>query len=165
MNGEWFGIFWISIKAIHHKALGFYIFHYFNISKHISVSVLFVQFLYHVLSFLARFLKIIAPGWAFSTIFLPQGSGFHTFFVPEGWGIRPFKKIPRGFARGMVRLGIDWYINGVLSCRAKLFKCLRHNLLNLRQVSSMWRYKPDLLIFRFITGTGDLLSKHALGIL
>ena len=46
-----------------------------------------------------------------------------------------------------------------------LFECLRHNLLSLRQVSSMRRHKPDLLFFRSIAGTGDLLSKHALGIL
>ena len=56
-------------------------------------------------------------------------------------------------------------LTGILSCRATLFECLRHNLLSLRQVSSMWRHKPDLLLFRSITGTGDLLSKHSLGIL
>ena len=33
------------------------------------------------------------------------------------------------------------------------------------KVSSMWRHKPNLLLFRSIAGTGDLLSKHALGIL
>ena len=55
-------------------------------------------------------------------------------------------------------------LTGVLSCRATLFECLRHNLLSLRQVSSMRRQKPDLLLFRSIAGTGDLLSKHALGI-
>ena len=45
-------------------------------------------------------LKIIAPGWGFSTILLFQESRFRTFFVPSKWGIRPFKNIPRGFARG-----------------------------------------------------------------
>ena len=35
---------------------------------------------------------------------------FRTFFVPGGWGIRPFKKFPRG----MVRLGIDWYIMAIV---------------------------------------------------
>ena len=29
----------------------------------------------------------------------------------------------------------------------------------------MWHHKPDLLLFRSIPGTGNLLSKHALGIL
>ena len=29
----------------------------------------------------------------------------------------------------------------------------------------MWRHKPDLLLFRSIARTGDLLSKHAPGIL
>ena len=56
-------------------------------------------------------------------------------------------------------------LTGVLSCRATLFERLRHNLLSLPQVSSMWRHKPDLLLFRSIAGTGDLLSKHVLGIL
>ena len=46
-----------------------------------------------------------------------------------------------------------------------IFECLRHNLLSLRQVSSMWRQKLDPFLFRSIAGTGDLLSKHALGIL
>ena len=44
--------------------------------------------------FFAGFLKIIAPGRGFSTIFLPQGSGFRTFFVPRGNS--PFQKIPQG---------------------------------------------------------------------
>ena len=44
-------------------------------------------------------------------------------------------------------------------------ECLRHNFLSLRQVSSMWRHKPDLLHFRSMAGTGDLLRKHELGIL
>ena len=57
------------------------------------------------------------------------------------------------------------YLTGVSSCRATLFECLQHNLLSLGQVSSMWHHKPDLLLFRSIAGTGDLLSKHALGIL
>ena len=46
-----------------------------------------------------------------------------------------------------------------------MFERLRHNLLSLQQVSSMWHRKPDLLLFRSIAGTGGLLSKHALGIL
>ena len=56
-------------------------------------------------------------------------------------------------------------LTGVLSCRVTLFERLRHNLFSLRQVSNMWRHKPDILIFRSIAGTGDLFSKHALGIL
>ena len=46
-----------------------------------------------------------------------------------------------------------------------MFECLRHNHPSLRQVPMMWHHKPDLLLFRTIAGTGDLLSKHALGIL
>ena len=57
-----------------------------------------------------------------------------------------------------------FFLTGVLSCYATLFERLRHNL-SLRQNSGMWRHKPDLLLFRTIAGTGDLLSKHALGIL
>ena len=52
-------------------------------------------------------------------------------------------------------------LTGVLSCRATLFECLRHNLLSLQQVSSMLL----LLLFRSMAGTGDLLRKHAQGIL
>ena len=59
--------------------------------------------------------------------------------------------------------GID--LTGVLSCRATLFECLRHNHLSLRQFPMMRRDKPDLLLYGTITGTGYLLSKHALGIL
>ena len=47
-------------------------------------------------------------------------------------------------------------LTGVLSCRATLFECLRDNLFNLRQVSSMGSHKPDLLLFRSIAGTYDL---------
>ena len=54
---------------------------------------------------------------------------------------------------------------GVLSCRVTMFECLRHNHLSLQQVPMIWRHKPDLLLFRTIAGTCDLLSKHALGIL
>ena len=53
-------------------------------------------------------------------------------------------------------------LTAVLSCHATLFERLRHNLLSLRQVFSMLRHKPDLLLFRSIAGTGDL---YALGIL
>ena len=56
-------------------------------------------------------------------------------------------------------------LTGILSCRTTLFECFRHNLLNLPQVSSIWRQKPDLLLFRSIAGTGDLLGKQALDIL
>ena len=49
----------------------------------------------------------------------------------------------------------------VLSCRATMFQCLGHNL---QQVPMMWHHNLDLLLFRTIAGTGDLLSNHALGI-
>ena len=55
-------------------------------------------------------------------------------------------------------------LTGVLPCRPTLFECLRHNHLSLQQVLMMGRHKPDLLLFITIAGTGNLLSKHALGI-
>ena len=57
------------------------------------------------------------------------------------------------------------YSTDVLSYRMTLFECLQHNNLKLRQVPMMRRHKPDLLLFRTIARTGDLLSEHALGIL
>ena len=58
-------------------------------------------------------------------------------------------------------------LTGVSECRATMFECLIHNHLCLRQVSSIRRHKPDLdlLLFKSMAGTGDLLSKHAPGIL
>ena len=57
-------------------------------------------------------------------------------------------------------------LTGVLSCREILFERVPpHNLISLQQVASMWRHKPDLLLFGSIAETGDLLSKHAPGIL
>ena len=49
-------------------------------------------------------------------------------------------------------------LTGVLSCHMTLFKCLRQNL-------SLQHHMPDLLLFRSIAGTVDLLSNHALSIL
>ena len=65
-------------------------------------------------------------------------------------------------------------LTGVLSCRATLFECLRHNHLSLRKVHMMSHHKPncfqtiskpDPSLFRTIPVTGDPLSNHALGIL
>ena len=90
----------ISIKATHQEALDFYMFHCFNISKHI-ISVLF--FITSVLCcFFCWSFENNCRGVGFLRNFLPQGLGFRTFFVPGGWGIRPFKKFS-----WMVRLGID----------------------------------------------------------
>ena len=52
--------------------------------------------------------------------------------------------------------GVD--LTGVLSCRATLSECLRHNLLSVR-------HGLLALLFGSIAENGDLLSKHALGIL
>ena len=61
------------------------------------------------------------------------------------------------FLRDMKLVSRDESVDlaGVLSCRATMFECLGHNHLSLRQV-------PDLVLFRTIAETGDLLSKHAL---
>ena len=81
-------------------------FHCFDISKHISVSVLFFTISVSCYLFLCWIFEIIAQGVGFSTIFLPQGSESRTSLCP-GVGIRPFKKIfPGGLPGGIVRLGI-----------------------------------------------------------
>ena len=51
------------------------------------------------------------PGVGFWLVFIGLGVGVLKSFLPGGWGIRPSKRLPEGFARGMVRLGIDLYIS------------------------------------------------------
>ena len=77
-------------------------FHCFNVSKHISISVLFFfcNFCLMILFFCWIFENNCPRGWGFSTIFLSQGSGFRTVFVPRRVGNLPFQKIPWGFAWG-----------------------------------------------------------------
>ena len=91
--------------------------HCFNISKHISISVLFfiISISCFVFSF-AGFLKIIASGWGFSTDFSAPGVGVSHFLCAREVKNSPFQKIPLVFARGMARLGIDRYIMG-LNCQ------------------------------------------------
>ena len=74
----------------------FYKFYCFNISKHISISVLFF-FIISVSCFVffAGFLKIITPGVEFKHDFSVPGVGVSHFFA-WGWRIRPFKKLPEG---------------------------------------------------------------------
>ena len=54
-------------------------------------------------------MKIFAPGFGFSMIFLLHGAGVLHFLCAGGLGICPFKKIPQksGLEGGMVRLGIE----------------------------------------------------------
>ena len=54
-------------------------------------------------------------------------------------------------------------LTGILSFRPTLFECLRHNLLSLDKFLAC--DVTSLFLFRSIAGAGDLLSKHALGIL
>ena len=73
-------------------------FHCFNISRHISISVLFC-------GVFAEFLKIIAPGLGFWYDFSATGVGVSHFLCARGGGgeFALSKTIPGG----MVRLGID----------------------------------------------------------
>ena len=113
MNGEWFEISWISIKATHPDASGFYMFHCFNISKHISVSVLFFTISISSFMFLCWILKIVAPGVGSRAFicyihdFSDSGVGVSHFLCARRLGNSPFQK---KFPGGEVRLGIDWYI-------------------------------------------------------
>ena len=47
--------------------------------------------------FFACFSKIIARGWGFKTIFLPQVSEFRTFLCPGGGEFALSKTLPGGF--------------------------------------------------------------------
>ena len=99
----------IYIKAIHQEALGFYMFHCFNISKHISVSVLFFAIPFSCFVFLCWIFENNCPGGGVSArFFCPRGRGFAFPLCLGGGKFRPFKTIPRGLpGGGMVRLGID----------------------------------------------------------
>ena len=100
MNGELFEIFRISIKAFN-----FYMFHCFNISKHISISILF--FIISVLCFVgffAGFFKIIAQGGGVLALFIcPRGRILH-FLCAQGAGEFVLSQT---FPGEIVRLGID----------------------------------------------------------
>ena len=84
------------------KLCAFIRFHCFNISKHISISVLF--FIISASCFVAftEFSEIITQGWNFSTIFFAPGIGVSQFSLcPRGGGgIGPFKKLPRSLPGG-----------------------------------------------------------------
>ena len=58
-------------------------FHCFNISKHISNSVLILITSVSCFVFFAGFLKIIAPGWVSSRFFCPRGRDFALSLWPE----------------------------------------------------------------------------------
>ena len=80
-------------------------FHCFNISKHISISVLF--FIISVSCFFAGNLKIIVPGLGSEHDFSVPGIGVSHFLRAQEVGNLFSQKISRGFALGGVRLGID----------------------------------------------------------
>ena len=80
-------------KATHQETLGFYIFHCFNISKHISISVPFFIISFSCVVFFTGFLKIITLGVGdLAQFFCPRGRGF-PLFLP-GNGAFALSKIP-----------------------------------------------------------------------
>ena len=91
----------MSIKATHQEAVGFYMFHCFNISKHISFSVLFFTIFISCFVFLCWIFENNCPkGGVLARFFLPQRSGFALALCP-GVGNSPFQKnspgvCPRG---------------------------------------------------------------------
>ena len=75
-------------------------FHCFNISKHISISVLFFIILSHVLcSFCWIYENKIARGGILARFFAP-GVGVSQFLCTWGLGIHTFKNIPWGCCPG-----------------------------------------------------------------
>ena len=69
-------------------------FHCFNISRHISISVLFfINFVSCLWIFCCIFENNSPRCWVLARFFCPRGRTFAPF-VPGGWGIRPFKKFP-----------------------------------------------------------------------
>ena len=101
IDGGLFEIFRISIKATHQETLDFYTFHCSNISKHISISVLF--FIISVSCFVGSFCYIFKNNF-------PRDGVLARFICPRGWnfalslcpgvGNSSFQKIPWGFAQG-----------------------------------------------------------------
>ena len=57
--------------------------------------------------FCSESLMKMPPGVGFWLVFIRLGGGGFEVFFARGWGIRPSKSLLEGFARGMVRLGID----------------------------------------------------------
>ena len=109
--GELFEIFRTSIKATHQEAFDLCMFHCFNISKHISISVLF--FIISVLCFVGIFCYIFKNncprGGVLARFICPKCRGFALFLCPGGGEFVLSKKSP-GVCPGeggLVRLGID----------------------------------------------------------
>ena len=78
------------------RSFGLYMFHCFNISKPISISVLFFIISILCVVFFAGFLKILAP--VLSRFFCPRGSGFRTFFESGGEEFALSKNSPGGWS-------------------------------------------------------------------
>ena len=75
-------------------------FHYFNISKHISISVLFFLFSILCFVFFGGFLKIIATGVGFSHDFSATGVGVLHFLCARRVENSPFHKKSPGVCPG-----------------------------------------------------------------
>ena len=75
-------------------------FHCFNISKHISISLLFFITSVSCFVFFCWIFENNCPRGGVQDNFSAPGVGFCTFFVPKEWEIRPSKKLTRGLPRG-----------------------------------------------------------------
>ena len=92
------------------RSFGLFMFHCCNISKHISISVLFyiISVSCFVFFLLDCFKIIQSRGSVFAQFFCPRGRGF-ALFVPGGEEFVLSKKVPQGFARGRDGSSIgDW---------------------------------------------------------
>ena len=90
----------MSIKATHKKALGFYMFHCFNISKHISISVLFFITSVSCFVFIWWIYENNCPGVeVLAQFFRPRGQGFALSLCPWGGEFALSKNTP-GFCPG-----------------------------------------------------------------
>ena len=88
------------MKATHQEALGFYMFHCFNISEHINVSVLFFIISVSCFAFLCWiFENNCAVDGVLAQFSYPRGCGFALSLCLERF-ILPFKKFPWGLPRG-----------------------------------------------------------------
>ena len=68
----------------------------------------------HFFMFLLWIIEENAPGGGvLARFYMPEGWQFWTLFC-QGVGNSPIKKLAGVLPRGMVRLGIDWYVRSVL---------------------------------------------------
>ena len=109
---------WDTLNLIHKshppRSFDFHMFHCSNISKHISVSMLFFIISISCFVFFCWIFKNNCPGGGvLELLFCHTGRGFH-FLCALGVGNSPFQKVPGALSRrGMFRLGIDSYMMNI----------------------------------------------------